>query len=80
MIAIDLQPLVVLLPASEGGAGKYVDWWVVHVSVANLVVIVLMVLTFVAALLVPFPGGGEWVPRSAGSPDTSGPDEAEGDR
>lgn len=36
--------------------GHYVDWGVVHISVANLVVIVTMIVVFVAALLLPFPG------------------------
>jgi hypothetical protein len=33
-----------------------VDWGVVQISVANLVVIGLMVAIFVAAVLIPFPG------------------------
>ena len=37
-------------------AGRYVHWGVIQISVANLIVIGLMVLLFVAALLVPFPG------------------------
>ncbi len=36
--------------------GRYVHWGVVQISVANLVVIVLMVVIFVAAMLLPFPG------------------------
>ena len=38
-----------------GGTGTYVHWGFVQISVANLVVIALMVLVFVAALVVPFP-------------------------
>ena len=34
--------------------GRYVHWGFVQVSVANLVVVGLMVLVFVAAILVPF--------------------------
>jgi hypothetical protein len=37
--------------------GHYVHWGVVQISVANLVVIVLMVVVFAAALLLPFPKG-----------------------
>ncbi len=36
--------------------GRYVHWGVVQISVANLVVIGLMIALFVAALLLPFPG------------------------
>ncbi len=36
--------------------GHFVHWWVIQMSVANLVVIALMVLVFVLALVVPFPG------------------------
>ncbi len=35
--------------------GHYVHWWVIQLSVANLVVIALMVIVFVLALVVPFP-------------------------
>ncbi len=44
------------------GPGRYVHWGFIQISVANLTVIVLMVLVFVAAVLVPFKrhdGGGE---------------------
>ena len=33
-----------------------VDWSFIHLSVANLVVIVLMLVVFVLALILPFPG------------------------
>lgn len=36
--------------------GHYIHWHWIDISVANFVVIVLMVVTFVAALLAPFPG------------------------
>lgn len=36
--------------------GHYVHWHFIDLSVANIVVIVLMVATFVAALVLPFPG------------------------
>ncbi len=36
--------------------GHYVHWGVIQISVANLVVILLMLAVFVAALLLPFPG------------------------
>lgn len=44
-------------PIDLNGAGHYVHWGVVQLSVANLVVIGLMVVVFVAAVLLPFPKG-----------------------
>ena len=38
------------------GAGKYVNWGVIQISVTNLTVIGVMVLVFVLALVLPFPG------------------------
>lgn len=38
-------------------AGRYLHWGVILISVTNLAVIGLMVLLFVLALLLPFPGG-----------------------
>ncbi len=37
-------------------AGHYVHWGVILISVTNLMVIVAMVILFVLALVVPFPG------------------------
>ena len=36
--------------------GHYVHWGVVQISVANVVVILVMIAIFVAAILLPFPG------------------------
>jgi hypothetical protein len=36
--------------------GHYLRWHVIQISVANLVVIIMMVVTFVIALFAPFPG------------------------
>jgi hypothetical protein len=41
------------------GAGAYLNWGVVQISVANLAVIGLMLLVFVLAVLLPFPQAGE---------------------
>jgi hypothetical protein len=38
------------------GAGTYVHWGVVQISVTNLAIIGLMLLVFVLAILLPFPG------------------------
>ncbi|GAA2806457.1 hypothetical protein [Kribbella solani] len=37
-------------------AGRYIHWGVVQISVTNLVIIVAMVVVFVLAIVVPFPG------------------------
>ncbi len=41
--------------------GHYLHWGFIQISVANAVLIALMVVVFVAAILIPFrrPGGGE---------------------
>jgi hypothetical protein len=36
--------------------GRYVHWGVIQISVANLVVIAIMIALFVLALFLPFPG------------------------
>ena len=41
---------------AEDGAGRYVDWGVIHVSVANIAIIALMVVVFLLAVILPFPG------------------------
>jgi hypothetical protein len=43
-----------LLPLNT--LGHYIQWHIIQISVANLVVIVLMVVTFIVALFAPFPG------------------------
>lgn len=37
------------------GPGHYVHWGFIQISVANLVVILLMIAVFVLAILLPFP-------------------------
>jgi hypothetical protein len=44
-------------PVNLNHPGHYVHWGVIQISVANLVVIALMVVLFVLALLLPFPKG-----------------------
>ncbi len=38
--------------------GSYLDWGVVHISLANLIVIAIMVVVFLSAVLIPFHGPG----------------------
>jgi hypothetical protein len=37
-----------------GAPGHFIHWGFIQISVANLIVIGLMVITFVAAILIPF--------------------------
>ncbi|MGO9961173.1 MAG: hypothetical protein ACLP50_35225 [Solirubrobacteraceae bacterium] len=37
----------------------YISWHFIQLSVPNVIVIVLMVVVFVAAILLPFPGTGK---------------------
>src|SRR5215469_11928184 len=43
--------------ADLSGAGHYVSWSIFTISVANLVVVAIMLLVFFLALVVPFPRG-----------------------
>ncbi|MCX6511910.1 MAG: hypothetical protein NT160_02325 [Actinobacteria bacterium] len=45
--------------ANLSGQGHYIDWGWLHISVANALVIGLLVITFVAAVALPFPKGKE---------------------
>lgn len=44
-------------PVNLSHPGHYVHWGVIQLSVANLVVIGIMLIVFIAALLLPFPKG-----------------------
>ena len=39
------------------GAGAYVHWGVIQISVTNLVIILVMIALFALAIFLPFPGG-----------------------
>jgi hypothetical protein len=47
--------LAALVPLDN--LGHYIHWHFIYLSYSNLTVIVLMIVTFVAALFLPFPGG-----------------------
>lgn len=49
--------LAVGTPINLNHPGHYVHWGVIQISVANLVVIGVMIVLFVLALLLPFPKG-----------------------
>jgi hypothetical protein len=38
--------------------GRYIHWGFIQISLANLIVIILMVITFFLAILIPFHGKG----------------------
>ncbi len=38
-----------------GGTGKYISWGVIQISLANLIVIAVMIVMFVLAIALPFP-------------------------
>jgi hypothetical protein len=44
-------------PVNLDHPGHYLNWGVIQISVANLVVIALMVVVFLLAVLLPFPKG-----------------------
>jgi hypothetical protein len=51
-------PVTVLsAPVDLNHPGHYINWGVLQISVANLTVIVLMIVVFGLALLLPFPKG-----------------------
>ena len=45
-----------LLAVGLNGTGYYIHWGFFQISLANLIVIILMIVVFVLALLLPFPG------------------------
>jgi uncharacterized membrane protein len=51
---MSFQFIAALLPLNS--LGHYIHWHWIDISVANFIVVILMIVTFVAALLAPFPG------------------------
>lgn len=48
-----------MLAVGLNGTGYYIHWGFIQMSLANLIVILLMLTVFVAALVLPFPGHRE---------------------
>jgi hypothetical protein len=46
-------------PVNLNHPGHYLHWGVIQISVANLVVILVMIAIFALAVLLPFPRGGD---------------------
>jgi hypothetical protein len=53
--------------------GTYVHWGILQVSLANLILVAVMVVIFGAALLLPFPKGRTYPPAPASDPATGDP-------
>jgi hypothetical protein len=51
LLATDHQAVIDLT-----GKGHYLEWGIIQISYANALVILLMIVVFVLALVVPFPG------------------------
>jgi len=66
-----------LLAVGLDGTGKYIHWGVIQLSVANLVVIAIIVALFVAAVLLPFPGNAS-ARASPDAPDARDTGDASG--
>lgn len=48
-----------ILAVGLNGPGYYIHWGFIQLSLANLVVILLMIVVFALALVLPFPGRKE---------------------
>ena len=46
-----------LLALDLNSPGYYIHWGFIQISLANFIVILLMIVVFVVALFAPFPGG-----------------------
>lgn len=45
-------------PVNLNHPGHYLHWGVIQISYANLIVVILMIIIFALAVLLPFPKGG----------------------
>jgi hypothetical protein len=52
-----MTALLAASTAATTSPGHYLEWGVISVSVANLIVIGTMIVVFVLAILLPFPHG-----------------------
>lgn len=46
-----------MTPGFMNAPARYFDFAFIHISVANLIIILLMIAVFALAVLLPFPGG-----------------------
>ena len=61
-----------ILAVDLNSPGSYLHWSIFTISVANLVLIAVMVVIFGAALLLPFPGRNRIIPATADAPAAAG--------
>ena len=61
-----------ILAIDLNSPGSYVHWSIFTISVANLVLIAVMVVIFGAALLLPFPGRNRVLPPAPDVPAAAG--------
>ena len=54
---MSMSSVVIAAPVDLNAPGHYLRWGVVQLSVANLVVVVIMLVLFALALVLPFPKG-----------------------
>ena len=52
-----MPSLAFAAPVDLNSPGHYLNWGVIQISAANLIVIAVMVVVFVLALVLPFPKG-----------------------
>jgi hypothetical protein len=57
LLVVSAASLSGLLAVNLNSPGYFIHWGFVQISLANLIVILLMIVVFVVALLAPFPGG-----------------------
>ncbi len=51
--------------SSPSPVGHYLDWGVIHISITNLVIILVMLLVFALAIVLPFPRAEDLQPAPA---------------
>lgn len=60
MTTTTIASLTTMLPGAHGVLSRrayFLHWGVVQISLANFVIVAVMVVLFVLALVLPFPGG-----------------------
>ena len=60
---------MILATGLLGGHAHFLHWGFVQLSLANLIVIVLMLVVFLLAVLVPFPHGHDEIDRAEAEND-----------
>lgn len=61
-----MTPHAAVAAASSTDAGAYIHWGVINISVTNASIILAMIVLFVLAILIPFPGASSADDESRG--------------